>query len=1095
MAHGVLGEHRKTERVHELGDSVVDLTVVVVGSASKHDAVRMVVLDPLEGLLAGLVDGVMEAVGLGPCGVNGVGDLVLRDARTLEATDASLGVVPALAVNQLKDAAFELIDVVVGHKVVHELDVALLELVDVELERRGVAHDDGAVVAVARALVLLALPAHAGHPDEVDVAVDEIHDVAVGELGWVTHRLARHGLDACLVSRLGRGAGEHHGEAQLGEHLVPEGIVLVHAERARDADGAARGGLYRQALAVEEQGVLLLEEVGGVRAGLLVTGAALATVARDEAPAAAEVGDGEQAAVGAQAAAGGLVSHLEIVNLILGKQRGSALGAGTVARKKRGAVATHAARDVGTEGILAREQLKRAQHSVVQERAALHDDLVANFLGVADLDNLEQGVLHDRVGKAGGDVAHRGAFLLGLLHARVHKDRAAASQVHGVLGREGSGGEVLHRHTHGVGKGADKRAATRRAGLVEHDVLDDTVLHAQALHVLAAHVEDELNAGKHLVGAAQVRDGLDLAGVGMERLDKQALAVARAGDVAHGATLRQRVVEIVHEDAGRAEDVALVGAVPGAQQLTVLADDGTLHSGGTSIDTDKDTTAIAGKVAMRDDLGAMTCVKLGLVGRGGEERVESLNLAALDVAQRVELLDEDRQARQLARNCRQSGAAGHEQVGVGRADHMLVIEVECHTEALAQLGEVLQGAAQEGDVTADGTAACKTGDGLRHDRLEDGGSHVLGLGTLVEQGLHVGLGENAATAGDGVDDGGALGHLIEAGGVGVQQRRHLVDEGTRAASARAVHALLDAVVEVNDLGVLAAQLDDDVGLGLEGLNRRLGGDDLLHELKAQPLRQEQTARTSDGDLETCVAKDLARGAEERLHGGAHVGMVALVAGIDELCVFVENGKLYRGGTHVDAQTQLAARPVKARTGRDLDGSLRLGKRRSLRSLACSLARRGHLSVNLTLGRAVASTSPGKRRLEVTLNGFALVFVGHGRLSPHAVQKPRRTASSVCLLNFERFSISHTGDDLYRPQTKTGEAVKKNSYQRKEGAPTPAGPRTEDFGVSGRKCFALRPTPRLHCGGRLRGTFFPARLPCWYKTQKDPAHQVREVFEN
>ena len=28
-----------------------------------------------------------------------------------------------------------------------------------------------------------------------------------------------------------------------------------------------------------------------------------------------------------------------------------------------------------------------------------------------------------------------------------------------------------------------------------------------------------------------------------------------------------------------------------------------------------------------------------------------------------------------------------------------------------------------------------------------------------------------------------------------------------------------------------------------------------------------------------------------------------------------------------------------------------------------------------------------------------------------------------------------------------------------------------------------------------GTFFPARLLCWQRTQKDPAHQVREVFEN
>ena len=49
-------------------------------------------------------------------------------------------------------------------------------------------------------------------------------------------------------------------------------------------------------------------------------------------------------------------------------------------------------------------------------------------------------------------------------------------------------------------------------------MLDNTVLDAQALHVLAADVQDELDAGQECLGAAQVRDGLDLAGIGLERL-------------------------------------------------------------------------------------------------------------------------------------------------------------------------------------------------------------------------------------------------------------------------------------------------------------------------------------------------------------------------------------------------------------------------------------------------------------------------------------------------------------------------------------------------------------------------------------------------
>ena len=143
---------------------------------------------------------------------------------------------------------------------------------------------------------------------------------------------------------------------------------------------------------------------------------------------------------------------------------------------------------------------------------------------------------------------------------------------------------------------------------------------------------------------------------------------------------------------------------------------------------------------------------------------------------------------------RHGGAACHKQVGVLGHNAVLLVQVEREVEAVTQLGEILQRAAQEGDVAADGTAARQTRDGLGHDRLEDGGGHVLGAGALIEQRLHVGLGKNAAAAGDGIDGGGVGRELVEAAGIGVEQGCHLVDERARAAGAGAVHALLDAVI-------------------------------------------------------------------------------------------------------------------------------------------------------------------------------------------------------------------------------------------------------------------------------------------------------------
>lgn len=117
----------------------------------------------------------------------------------------------------------------------------------------------------------------------------------------------------------------------------------------------------------------------------------------------------------------------------------------------------------------------------------------------------------------------------------------------------------------------------------------------------------------------------------------------------------------------------------------------------------------------------------------------------------------------------------------------------------------MQGSAEEHDGAADRAPARQARDGLRGDGVEDGGGEVLVGGTLVDEGLDVGLGEDAAARGDRVELGVAGGHLAQAGCVGVQEGGHLVDEGTGAARAGAVHALLGGGVQVGELGVLAAE--------------------------------------------------------------------------------------------------------------------------------------------------------------------------------------------------------------------------------------------------------------------------------------------------
>ena len=108
-------------------------------------------------------------------------------------------------------------------------------------------------------------------------------------------------------------------------------------------------------------------------------------------------------------------------------------------------------------------------------------------------------------------------------------------------------------------------------------MLDDALLDVHALHVLAADVEDEVDVGTELARAAQVRDRLDLAGIGLDGLEQQRLAVARRGGMPDGheriavIIARNLVGQIAEHGTGRAEHVTLVVDVVAVEDLALVA--------------------------------------------------------------------------------------------------------------------------------------------------------------------------------------------------------------------------------------------------------------------------------------------------------------------------------------------------------------------------------------------------------------------------------------------------------------------------------------------------------------------------------------------
>ena len=148
-------------------------------------------------------------------------------------------------------------------------------------------------------------------------------------------------------------------------------------------------------------------------------------------------------------------------------------------------------------------------------------------------------------------------------------------------------------------------------------------------------------------------------------------------------------------------------------------------------------------------------------------------------------------------------------------------------------------------MTADGAPAGQARDGLGDDGLENGGGQVLPCGALVDERLEVGLGEDPAARGDGVERRVARGQVVQAGGVGVEELSHLIDEGSGAARAGAVHALLRSGVEIGDLGILPTELDDDVGLRIAHAHRLGLGNDLLDERQTHEGGQGQPGTAGD----------------------------------------------------------------------------------------------------------------------------------------------------------------------------------------------------------------------------------------------------------
>ena len=201
----------------------------------------------------------------------------------------------------------------------------------------------------------------------------------------------------------------------------------------------------------------------------------------------------------------------------------------------------------------------------------------------------------------------------------------------------------------------------------------------------------------------------------------------------------------------------------------------------------------------------------------------------------------------------------------------------------------MQRAAQEHDVSADGATAGKTCNGLGCDRAEDRGRKVLVRSALVDQWLDIRFREDTAARGDRVELSVRFGQRVQSRGVGVEQRGHLVNEGTGSTRTGSVHSLLRRGVQIGELGVFAAQLNNDVHFWVESLSGFRSRDNFLNKGDAHCSGCRQSARAGDRSLDDQSGVDVLDVLEEVSEFGANICVVAAIVGEEDAVAIQDNG--------------------------------------------------------------------------------------------------------------------------------------------------------------------------------------------------------------
>ena len=548
-------------------------------------------------------------------------------------------------------------------------------------------------------------------------------------------------------------------------------------------------------------------------------------------------------------------------------------------------------------------------------------------------------ILRQHLGQPGEQLLLAVTLALKTDPVAVEKHRTAITEFRRQTGLKGDPGIVLDGDAELVRHGLQQHAVARGALIGETETLDHAVLHEQHLDVLAADVADHVDIVTAVFHRAHhVRHRLDDVGVALHGLVQHIGRItggAKAQHLQRAALLRDLGTDARQQLPGILDRVAFGQLVYLAQHLSPFIEQHRLGTGGAAVQADETPHVaarrpfgrhetrhrIAGRergeiLVISQQRAACVCPQLRVTSGADEFQQALLPGIGLHLAGLLQAEDHCAVGGVIL------GVVGHDdalfrvQPVIGRVTAFFPGLRDAPAPALLQKRQIGIGAAEQQHAAAQGIAAAEHRQVLRDDGVSQG-IHDLRRGhARLDQVDDIGLGEHPALRR----------HRVQLAGVELQrgQRVHrhahleqaLVDGRPGARGALVVHrgdhlacATVGVFAEQDDLGILATQLDDAVGLGVEFLHRQGDGVDLLHETRVDVRRDGRRAGAGD---ETAQAVMIHRG-KVGLDGRQHLGDLLRLAGLVPLVALPVNGEgmgiddhaLHGGRTHINADHQFS----------------------------------------------------------------------------------------------------------------------------------------------------------------------------------------------